>query len=343
MLKIAGVVSAYWVISISLVFANKYLVGATDSKDLSLFVAWAQCVITVFVVLGLLVFKGLIRGEHAALHKLTLRPAMSRPIVLMTCTFVSMLSFNNLCLRHVAISFYQVARSLTLIFTVVFSVTLLKKSVSRRVLACCLTVACGFFLGIDQESLMGTLSVKGVAFGITSSLFVALNGIFTKKALDVVEGDTLSLTLYSNLNACVLFLPIVILTGQLSTLFSGSQLLDTYFWTFLLCTGALSFCIAWVSAMQIHLTSPVTHHISSNTKAILQTLIAVIYYSESKRPLWWVSVMLVVGGALSYAIVRVHEERKGLQVPSPSEVIVEKAALNGRALANGRIPSKYLH
>ena len=342
MLQITSVVLFYWAISISLVFANKYLVGTgASSTDISLFVAWAQCIVTVLVVFVLMVCKAAVRGDMSQVFKISFKPMMSRQVLMMTCTFVSMLSFNNLCLRHVAVSFYQVARSLTLIFTVIFSVTMLKNSVSRRVMACCLTVASGFVLGVDQESLMGTLSIKGVVFGVTSSLFVALNGIFTKKALDVVEGDTVKLTLYSNLNACILFFPIVILTGQLSVIFRDAQLLELYFWVFLMSTGGLAFLIAWISAMQIHLTSPVTHHISSNTKAVLQTLLAVLYYHEQKRPLWWVSVLLVVGGALAYAVVRIYEEKGTLQAPPSSaqlEVVVEKAALNGSATTptNGR-------
>ena len=229
-------------------------------------------------------------------------------MVIMSLCFVSMLSFNNLCLKYVGVAFYQVARSTTLIFTVIFSITILKKTVSMRVVACCIIVACGFILGIDQEKFMGTLSVRGVVYGVISSLFVSLTGIFTKKALDVVEGDSVKLTLCSQLNAVVLFCPIVIATGQLSTVISSSTFHEVYFWTFLISTGALSFLIAWISAVQIDLTSPVTHHISGNTKAVLQTVIAVIYFHEHKAWLWWVSILLVVGGAFAYAITRIKED-----------------------------------
>jgi len=83
----------------------------------------------------------------------------------------------------------QVARSTTIIFVVIFSVLILKRHVSKAVAACCLLVACGFFLGIDQEKALGSLSVKGVVFGVLSSVFIALTGIYTKTALDVVNKD----------------------------------------------------------------------------------------------------------------------------------------------------------
>jgi len=61
--------------------------------------------------------------------------------------------------------------------------------VSKAIATCCGLVACGFFLGIDQEKALGSLSVKGVVFGVLSSVFIALTGIYTKTALDVVNRD----------------------------------------------------------------------------------------------------------------------------------------------------------
>jgi len=108
--------------------------------------------------------------------------------------------------------------------------------------------------------------------------------------------------------ASVAFIPVVILTGQLASAIAAPELLDPFFWVFLLVTGVLGCLMAWVSAMQINVTSPVTHHISSNSKAVAQTIIAVVWYHESKQMLWWVSVLMVVCGALLYAVVRMHEE-----------------------------------
>jgi len=83
----------------------------------------------------------------------------------------------------------KVARSTTIIFVVIFSILILKRSVSKKIISCCLLVACGFFLGIDQEKALGSLSVKGVVYGVLSSVFIALTGIYTKTALDVVQKD----------------------------------------------------------------------------------------------------------------------------------------------------------
>jgi len=118
----------------------------------------------------------------------------------------------------------------------------------------------------------------------------------------------LKLTLVVNIIASVGFIPVVVLTGQLSSAIAAPELRDSWFWLFLLVTGVLGCLMAWVSAAQINVTSPVTHHISSNSKAVAQTIIAVLWYHESKQTLWWISVLMVVCGALTYAVVRIREE-----------------------------------
>lgn len=56
-LQTANVVLVYWVISISMVFFNKSLVGGHRSSnkaeeiDVSIYVAWSQCVVCVLFIL----------------------------------------------------------------------------------------------------------------------------------------------------------------------------------------------------------------------------------------------------------------------------------------------------
>ena len=326
--KIICVVLGYWTISISMVFANKYLVGDNkNSTDVSIFVAWFQCAITVVTILIMKGVRRVLKGGDAEFEILfNQRQIISWQVLQLTCTFVGMLTFNNLCLKHVGVAFFQVARSMTLVFTVIFSVIILKKSVSVKVVLCCLMVAGGFILGVDQEKLAGTLSIQGVTYGVITSLFVSLNGIFTKRALEIVDKDSVKLTLYNNLNASILFIPFVIGTGQLQEVLLSERFQDLYFWLFLIFTGALSFLIAWVSALQIDLTSPVTHHISANSKAVIQTLIAVITTGVFKSTLWWFSNCVVVGGALSYALVRLQEERAAARQHSQATEELEKGS-----------------
>ena len=253
----------------------------------------------------------------------------SGPLLRMTVSFVCMLSFNNLCLRYVDIAFYQVARSMTIIFVVIFTITILHKAVSWRVIVCCGVVAAGFFLGIDQEQFLGTLSVTGVLYGVMSSVFVALNGVFIKQALDVVDGNSLKVTYYSNMNASILFIPVLLSIGQFRQAALAAPTWDAAFWTFLFSTGILSFFISWIGGVQINLTSAITHHIIANTKSVLQTLIAVTYFHEVKSFLWWMSVLLVVGGAFMYTMVRLREEKQEKKLEQDKPIDEELGLPNG--------------
>jgi len=105
--KIAVVVAAYWTVSISMVFANKYLVGERHTADISLFVSWFQCIMTVMLVAAFKAMRGWRSENWLTLPQLkTILSA--KPVLAMSGFFVCMLSFNNMCLKLVGVSFYQV-------------------------------------------------------------------------------------------------------------------------------------------------------------------------------------------------------------------------------------------
>ena len=113
-----------------------------------------------------------------------------------------MITFNNLCLKFVKVSFYLVARSLTIVFNVVLSYLMLGITTSFPVIVCCSIVIFGFYVGSEGEvdfSLMGTL------FGVCSSLFVSLNSIFTKKMIPIVDNNSWKLCFYVSCLSSLLF------------------------------------------------------------------------------------------------------------------------------------------
>ncbi len=83
-------------------------------------------------------------------------------------------------------SFYNVARSLTIVFNVILSYWMLREQTSGRVLGTLGLVIAGFFLGTESEV---RFSLSGTIFGIISSLFVSLNSILTRSALTAVDND----------------------------------------------------------------------------------------------------------------------------------------------------------
>ena len=81
-----------------------------------------------------------------------------------------MITFNNLCLKYVGVSFYYVGRSLTTVFNVAFTYLILGQKTSVRAILCCFIILLGFWLGVDQESNSGeffkdTVVIKEVSKG----------------------------------------------------------------------------------------------------------------------------------------------------------------------------------
>jgi len=62
---------------------------------------------------------------------------------------------------------------------------------------------------------IGYISVQGVIFGVLASLATALNAIYTKKILGVINNCIWTLTMYNNFLATVLLIPIVIISGEI--------------------------------------------------------------------------------------------------------------------------------
>ena len=133
---------------------------------------------------------------------------IARKVLPLTFVFLGMIVFNNLCLKYVEVSFYQVARALTIVFNIGFTYVILGKKTNRNSVICCMIIVAGYLMGCDGEP---KFNVLGVVFGVLSSMFVALNAIYVKKILPVVDDNSEKLMIYNNLNAVFILPPIIYL------------------------------------------------------------------------------------------------------------------------------------
>ncbi|XP_069479359.1 GDP-fucose transporter 1 isoform X2 [Ambystoma mexicanum] len=319
--KIFLVVALYWFTSITMVFLNKYLLDSPSLKlNAPLFVTFYQCLVTVLLCKGLSLLSPVWPMGNSTLPSLRFDPKVLRSILPLSLVFIGMITFNNLCLKYLGVAFYTVGRCLSTVFNVLLSYVLLKQTTSLYALLACGVILGGFWLGIDQEDAEGTLSWLGIGFGVLASLCVSLNAIYTKKVLPVVDDSVWRLTYYNNLNACFLFLPLLLLFGEPSTLYHFDKLADVYFWGMMTLSGFMGFAIGYVTGLQIKVTSPLTHNISGTAKACAQTVLAVFHYEETKSFLWWTSNMMVLGGSFFYTWVKGLEMKKAQDEPSVKSV-----------------------
>lgn len=282
---VATVVATYWFVSISMVYLNKALMSSEEiSIPAPLFVTWFQCVVTALICYA----AGLV-GEHykkkhqrltqdsndggssekesffAQFPKAEYKLATGLKVFPLSVIFVGMITFNNLCLKWVEVSFYNVARSLTIVFNVIFTSLILSQHVSTATMGCLAVVILGFFMGTNGEL---NFSLWGTVAGVASSLFVSLNSIYTKRVLSAVDNDHWRLTYYNNINACLMFLPLMIIFEHqpiFAALASG-QFHSTLFWSAMMVAGFFGFSIGIVTVLQIKATSPLTHNISGTAK-----------------------------------------------------------------------------
>ena len=59
-------------------------------------------------------------------------------------------------------------------------------------------------------NLLGSLSIMGTIFGVLASLTVSLNSIYTKRVLPAVDDNVRLLVFYNNINAMILFVPLLL-------------------------------------------------------------------------------------------------------------------------------------
>jgi len=308
--RIVLVVALYWFVSITMVFVNKSLLSGKKNFSAPFFVTWFQCVVTVAGCYAVYFLSTVLPPGRIVFPRPELSLAKCKQVLPLSMVFVAMIMFNNLCLQYVGVSFYYVGRSLTTVFNVIMTFLILGQKTSASAVGCCFIIIFGFWLGVDQEGEGGTLSVSGVIFGCLASLFVSLYAIFTKKVLPVVDDNIWMLTYYNNVNACVLFLPLILLTGEPASIMGSEDVPTFSFWFEMVVAGLFGFAIGYVTGLQIQVTSPLTHNISGTAKAAAQTVLATQVNAEVKSVMWWASNALVLAGSLAYARVKQLEMAK---------------------------------
>lgn len=155
-----------------------------------------------------------------------------------------------------------------------------------------------------------SFSQIGTIFGIIGSMSLSLYSIYTKKTLPYVNQEVLLMNYYVNLFSCILFIPLMLISGEFRTVADYPQLFELSFWGFLTLGGICGFAIGYVTGLQIKVTSPLTHNISGTAKACAQTILATQIFNESKSLLWWLSNFVVLFGSGAYARVKQLEIEK---------------------------------
>ncbi len=294
MLAIAMAVTGYWTISISLVFINKIVFSGAEYRiDAPSFISWYQCACTVLMCY----FLGELNIHNVP--KVEVKRNVAHQIMPLSCIFTASIVFNNICLKYVSVSFFFLARSLTVVSNVIFTFIALGQRTSLPAIACCGVIVFGLFLGNDQELFW---SLQVVALGGTSSILTALTIIYIKKMLPLVKNDPWRLMFYHSFNTYVLFLPLIVLFGEPPVIFASLNAVSFKFWDWMAMSGVLGVFVSFAAVAQIKYTSSPTHKASVTVAAAAQAVIAL---AAHRNPInFWnaLSFAIVILGSLFYKL-----------------------------------------
>lgn len=301
---IAAVVAFYFVISMAVVLLNKFIFSYSAYVfPYPLFVTWFQLVVALIciIVWGEL---GKSFPSIALMPPFELSWAATQSVFSLTVVYILMIVFNNLCLKYVEVSFYQVARSLTIVFNVIFTYTILGQTTSSRAMKACGVVIFGYVLGSVTEM---KFTFLGLGFGLLSSIFVALYSIYVKRGLKVFNEDQWKLLMYNTALASVLLFPVVLIGGELPSIQRVTFLNNIEFWAIMTFTAICGFLINIAIFLQIKVTTPLTNNISGTAKACLQTVIGVILFNNPMPTMNAVGTAICILGSALYSYIRYAE------------------------------------
>ena len=277
-LEIFGVVSFYSLTATSSVIVNKYFL---KSVSVPLILLELQMVVSsVILITGYFIMKLVDKMEtkDGKQQQQQQQKEQDNPSVLeafkllwpMVFCNVFGLAFNIICLSKIDAIMHQVTRGITLPMTALLGPLLGNDSSSWRVLLICCAIFSGFVVAVSGDIRSTNLSIFGVVAGLISSFINAYNAQFIKTRFSGRNKfSAIDLVYYNNIFSAILLIPVALL-------YEGSQLSSINNWGHVsivaVITGILGVIINYAGFLQIQVTSPITHCVSSAARGIFQVL-----------------------------------------------------------------------
>ncbi|OII78347.1 hypothetical protein cand_034050 [Cryptosporidium andersoni] len=237
------------------------------------------------------------------------------------------ISFNNICLTHGKVSTYAMAKSTTLMWSLLLQYILLGIKVKLTSLISCIIIISGVLISaFDPKSLF----LKSLIYGCISSFSQSCYNITLKWILPKVNNDSVSLLKYVQLFSVIFFFIPMFGTGELIPAFTTSGCFDfndprrmIYLWGIIAISAILAICVNQSTYIVIGLTTPATFNVCGLVKQALQTLGGVVYLGEKLSYRTLVSVCLTFCGSASYTITN-HFISKPKVTEEEQKIIEEK-------------------
>jgi len=303
---IVGVVAFYIFASISTILLNKSVLKVEGIP--SLLFLWAQLVIAVIIL------------QVARLFRLISLPPVNLGVFMQVFGLIAInvigLALNTLCLANIDAVLYQVARSMILPMTVAMSPFIQGTYPTPKILAACSLIFVGFIVGLFGERHFSATNVTtaGIVFGILSSFSTSCHSFVIKSSFGSVQSQwtgTFDLVYYNNLFSSILLIPLLLVERDQILRFS-SLLVDnpavrnSFIWGTAL-SGASGLLINLAGFLQIKVTSPITHTVSSAARGVLQTIAAYFILGEAVTLPRCIGIGITLLGSCAYSWFKSQE------------------------------------
>jgi len=153
----------------------------------------------------------------------------------------------------------MIVKSLATFFNVILVYLYFNEKTSLRASLCCLVIIVGFLTGINTENQLSNVKKKshfiiifikiflfidgifdiGIIYGVLSSLFSALFGVYIKKTIQLFNKNLWKLNFYTNLFASISLIPLIFLMKENENIMSFPNLFSIKFWFFMFLSGFL--------------------------------------------------------------------------------------------------------
>mmetsp|Transcript_11050 Transcript_11050/g.20312 ORF Transcript_11050/g.20312 Transcript_11050/m.20312 type:complete len:375 (+) Transcript_11050:30-1154(+) len=358
--QVCCAICAYVLTSSTLVYSNKFLMEPSISIPAPLLVTWFQCVVTLIMMKVLAYVRFSLGGGAVVETENTPQPTKIGPCMKvvvdqfpskfyiwdkqtgmatigMSASFVAMISFTNICLKYVEVSFYQVARGLTPVINSVLSFLLLGDSTSYPTAASLFVILSGYYMGVQGEI---KFSKIGTIFGVTSSALCVLYPILSKKHIKGLN-DKWAVVFYNNFHAAFMFVPLI-LAFETGIIFEHSaKFFNPWFWFWMLIAAFLGSIVGVTAVTQIQLTSPLSHNVIGNAKGAAQSILGAFIWNTPLTFQGVLGLLTVLLGSLLYAYTRIKDKSSFPKPPAPKspkesvELTVQDVGSTNEAVREG--------
>ncbi|KAH7647560.1 hypothetical protein FG379_000643 [Cryptosporidium bovis] len=259
-------------------------------------------------------------------------------ILPMSICFVGLVAFGNICLKYVQVSTYQLARSGSLIFTVIVSYLMLGQKQTWQSILACVIVCVGFLIGsLDRSS----LSAMGIITGLASSFCQVFYNVFMKKCMNYFNGDAIELMKYNQCISTILLIPCIFLAKETDLVFNSpifdiNQAEFFRLWVLLFICGLISMLLNYFTFLVVGYTSPVTFNVLGMFKSCAQTAGGFIIFHDHATPNSITGICLTLTGSIWYGFAKSvnckpkDREAAIFAVDSENKILIYKDGLNDK-------------